>query len=257
MAKKNRQLPQMIEENVTLYPPVETVFKDTRLGIYFRPLLTARMLVADKPYNIHLLGTDGLVCKEDVSFPYAENYFFGFKYNNGHYEFLGNLEVFEEHSRIPALHAALTADFRKNRDEYLAAKTSIPEYMERITAGLIDLSAFSDMAYAEYYEKAFYSYEFTKYYYEKYGRHQHISVVTQGYAKNTEPFLMEEENAQDILEEFFINLEDNLANDYGIKEELFVCGTERYRFMSRIGGGDVLALADSEKDIIYILEYAS
>lgn len=245
----------MKENTVLLYPRLENVFKDPSLGVYFRPLLTATISIAGQSYQIHLLGTDGLFCED--KFKYAEQNFFGFKYNNGLYEFLGNLRVFEEYDKVPELYEFLQQDFLLNRDQYLANKTTDAEYLKSIELQLKKVSKFQNLSNAEYYAEAFYSYEFTKYYYEKFGTHHHISVITEGYGKNKKPFLSDKEDALSILEEFFINLKYNVTFDYEINEEMFVAATERYRFMSINGGGDILAMLDPTKDIVYILEYSS
>ncbi len=245
----------MIENNITLYPKIEKVFKDKRLGFYFRPLLTVEINVENKPYSIHLVATDGLFCEE--KFKYSEQNFFGFKYDNGLYEFLGELKVFNDYEKVPDFYSFLDKDFIENRDTYIDNKVKCVDYIKKLKPHLKKTSGFQDVSNAEYYAEAFYSYEFTKYYYEKYGVHRHISVLTQNYGKNTEPFLFEKKNALSILEEFFINLKYNVTFDYNISENMFVAGTERYRFMSLNGGGDVLAMLDPTKDIVYILEYFS
>jgi hypothetical protein len=245
----------MTENNIVLYPSVEKVFKDIALGLYFRPILTASVLITGKQYSVHLVATDGLFCKE--KFKYSEQNFFGFKYDNGLYEFLGDLKVFNDYDKVPALYSFLQQDFLQNRDSYITHKTKANEYIENLEPHLRRISTFQDFSSATYYATAFYSYEFTKYYYEKFGTHRHISVITENYAKNTDPFLFEKGTALSILEEFFVNLQYNVTFDYKITEEMFVAGAERYRFMSINGGGDVLALLDATKEIVYILEYHS
>jgi len=245
----------MTENHIVFYPAIEKVFKDTTLAVYFRPLLSVTTSVAGKPYVIHLVATDGLFCKE--KFNYAEKNFFGFKYNGGLYEFLGDLKVFNGYNKIPALYSFLQQDFLLSRDGYLANKVKVSDYLKKIASQLKKMFTHQDFSDAEYYAEAFYSYEFTKYYYERFGTHRHISVVTENYGKNTRPFLMDEDDALSILEEFFINLPYNVTFDYGINIEMFVAGTERYRFMSINGGGDVLAMLDPAKDIVYMLEYFS
>jgi hypothetical protein len=244
-----------MEKHIELYPSIEKVFKDKTLGFYFRPLLTVKTSIANKAYNIHLVATDGLYCKEQHK--YSENNFFGFKYNNGLYEFLGDLSIFEEYDKIPELYNFLQEDFIQNRDSYLKEKTTVEKYLEKKSPELKNIVKSDFFSNAAYYAEALYSYNFTKYYYENYGIHKHISVITENYSKNTDPFLLEEADASSILEEFFINLNYNLNHDYEIKKEMFVSGTERYRFMSIIGGGCVLSLVDPTKDIVYILEYFS
>ncbi|AWV88795.1 hypothetical protein DFR33_1085 [Bradymonas sediminis] len=76
-------------ENIELYPAAETVFKDPALGVYFRPRLTFETTNCEQIYRVHLLGTDGLICAN--VFKYLEHNFFGFKYDDGLYDFLGDL----------------------------------------------------------------------------------------------------------------------------------------------------------------------
>lgn len=244
------------EENITLYPEPSEVFTDPSLAVYFKPLLTTSVYLSGKSYKIHLLSTDGLVCKEESTIRYSENYLFGFRYNQGVYEFLGNAEAFVDSTAVPALYEFLQQDFLENRDEYLKTKKTVKEYLEDIRVQILSLPGFEDPDTAEYYAKAFYSYEFTKYYYQKYSVHRHISVVTEGWAKNTDPFLLDEEEGQDVLEEFLMNLEEDSPHDYGLSPEQFTAGIERRRFVS-LSGALVLALADPEQDIIYIAEYSS
>ncbi|TEB41011.1 hypothetical protein D0809_27695, partial [Flavobacterium circumlabens] len=120
---------------------------------------------------------------------YSESYFFGFKYDNGTYDFLGSLEVFKEFDKVPDLYHFLEKDFMANKDSYLKNKRGVSKYLEDIKLELEKVSKFNDFSDAEYYAQ-FYSFEFTKYYYEKYGKHNHISVVTENYGKNTDSVLL-------------------------------------------------------------------
>jgi len=244
------------EENIILYPEPSEVFTDPSLVMYFKPLLTTLIHLNGKPYKIHLVSTDGLICEEESTIKYSENYLFGFRYHQGIYEFLGNPEVFTDSTSVPALYELLQQDFLENRDQYIKIKKTVKEYLKEIRLQILSVPGFNDPDAAEYYAKAFYSYEFTKYYYQKYGVHRHISVVTEGWAKNTDPFLLDEEDGQDILEEFLMNMEDDSPHDYGLSPEQFAAGTERRRFVS-LSGSLVLALADPEQDIIYMAEYGS
>jgi|GEM_PF-1590130 len=240
------------QEHITLYPSPEAVFADPALALYFKPLLTVAIQLNNKSYGIHLLSTDGLICHEEPEYQYAENYLFGFAYNQGLYQFKGNLQVFENADKVPALYQFLQEDFSANKDQYLKSKTPVKEYLQNLHTGLKAISAFADFDDAEYYTKAFYSYEFTKCYYEKYGAHRHISVVTEGWGKNTDPFLLDEEDARDILEEWLERFEEDSPYDYKITEEMLIAGTERRRFAH--SGGFTLALLDAEKEMVYVVE---
>ncbi|MGN7810723.1 hypothetical protein [Flavobacterium sp. 22076] len=239
-------------ENIHLYPDIENVFIDKSLGIFFKPILTAKTLVNGEDYHIHIVSTDGLFCKNE--YKYSENNFFGFKYINGKYEFLGDLAVFDDYEKIYELHNALEEDFTQNKDTYLKEKRTVDDYLENILQQL-EKNNFYNFSNTEYYAEAFYSYNFTKYFYEKFGVHKHISVITENYGKNTDPFLLNKKEALSILEEFIINIDHNLKNNYQINQNMFVAATEISRFMSIIRDGIVLSLLDTSNKIVYILEY--
>ncbi|WP_232699164.1 hypothetical protein [Brevibacillus daliensis] len=238
------------EKKITLYPKANDVFVDESLACYFRPLLTFSYVHEGTAYSLHLLGTDGLYCEGE--YRNSENNFWGFRYVAGKYEFLGDLQVFGEEN-VPDVHAFLQADFAENKDHYLNDKITVAEYKGRIQADLSEVANFN----ADYYAEAFYSYEFTKYYYERTGEFRHITELTEGWGHNDEDVLIDQETAQEMSEEFFMNLTWNVTHDYGIDESL-VCGAvERYRFMSVIGGGTVLALLKPVEQTVYLLEYFS
>lgn len=239
---------------VIFYPNAEDVLDDPSLQCYFRPLLSYECERDSEKYKIHLLGTDGLYC--EAGFKYSENNFFGFDYNRGKYRFLGNIECFEGYDQIPSFYNLLKKDFEEYKNEYLRNKVTTSNYLDVLQNKLGDVMTDS-LESLSYYAEAFYSYEFTKYYYQTTGKHQDISVLTESYGKNEDDFLLSESDAMNILDEFFINLEWNLQNDYAISKEMLCCATERYRFMSIIGGGTVFALLDSKNDKVYILEYFS
>lgn len=239
-------------ENIHLYPDIENVFIDKSLGIFFKPILTAKTLVNGEDYHIHIVSTDGLFCKNE--YKYSENNFFGFKYINGKYEFLGDLAVFDDYEKIYELHNALEEDFTQNKDTYLKEKRTVDDYLENILQQL-EKNNFYNFSNTEYYAEAFYSYNFTKYFYEKFGVHKHISVITENYGKNTDPFLLDKKEALSILEEFLINMNYNLKKDYQINENMLVTATEISRFMSIVRDGIVFSLLDTTNKIVYILEY--
>jgi len=240
---------------IELYPKIENVLADTSLKCYFRPLLTYKHTVDRKEYQIHLLGTDGLFCEE--KFKNAESNFFGFDYNGGKYIFSGNIECFAECDKIPIVYDFLCQDFQNKKENYLSNKVTTEIYLKGIRAKLKKLAIFEDFNNITYYAEAFYCYEFTKYYYEKTGKHKHISVVTEDYGENEDDFLLDKAFALNVLEEFFVNLKWNLENDYGITKDMFCCAVERYRFMSICGGGVVFTLLDKNADKVYVLEYHS
>ena len=243
----------MSKAEIEIYPKIENVLADTQLKCYFHPLLTYTYTLSQKDYKIHLLATDGLYCEK--IFLNSENNFFGFGYNDGKYEFLGNIECFVEYDKIPMVYDFLIKDFQENKDAYLQNKISTQAYLKKIEDKLKKLANFKDFDYMNYYAEAIYSYEFTKYHYEKTGIHSHISVITENYGKDDSDFLLAKDDALGILDEFFMNLQWNLQNDYGVSKAMFCCATDTYRFMSIIGGSVAFAFLDKSLDKVYILEY--
>ena len=260
-SEKKRMLKELKEKKsaefdvIELYPKIENVLADTSLKCYFHPLLTYRHTINGKDYKIHLLGTDGLYCEE--SFLNSERNFFGFDYNDGKYKFLGNIECFIGYEKIPMVYDFLIRDFQENKDGYLSGKVSTEKYLKGIENELKKLANFENFDAITYYAEAIYSYEFTKYNYEKTGEHVHISAITDNFVKDKNNFLLDKNDALSVLDEFFINLQWNLENDYGISKDMFCCATDRFRFMSIVGDGMVFALLDKSVEKIYILEYSS
>ena len=244
-------------ENITLYPAPETVFTDPSLALYFKPLFSTTAQANGKSYSIHMLCRDGLICKEEPAYQYAENYCFGFRYHEGRYEFIGDLQVFEGSDYVPALYRFLQEDFEQKKDGYLKNKTTVKEYLQGLRNDLQAIPGLHDETYTEIYARSFYSYEFTRYYYQKYGTHRHISVVTEQWAKNTDPFLLDKEDAQDIMEEWLEGFEEDTEYQYGITTNSFVAGTESRRFTALAGSSVVLALLDADKELVYMVEYTS
>ena len=79
-------------KGITLFPPAVQVFHDPSLECYFKPLLSVKKHILGKEYMVHLLSTDG-VFPEKV-FLNSERHFWGFKYEEGKYRFLGKTETF-------------------------------------------------------------------------------------------------------------------------------------------------------------------
>lgn len=243
------------ENIVEFYPKIENVLTDISLNCYFRPLLTYNYNIDDKYYQIHLLCTDGLYCEGKIK--YSESNFFGFDYNGGKYKFLGNIKCFMNYKIIPKLYDFLLKDFMEKKDDYLNNKVSTDTYLGSISDKICKLfpAKYSDSITD--YAEAFYSYEFTKYYYEQTGKHKHISVVTENYGENEDDFLLSKNDALNILEEYFINLKYMQKNTYEITKEMFCCAVESSRFMSIIGGRLVFTLLDKNNDKVYLLEYTT
>jgi len=238
---------------MTLYPAPESVFTDPVLAIYFKPLLSIAAQVNNCSYDIHLLTRDGLICKEESAFQYAENYCFGFRYHKGRYEFMGDLQVFEGADDIPALYNFLQHDFEQKKDEYLKNKTTVKEYLAAIYENKQVALGLDNDAYTTY-ARSFYSYEFTRYYYQKYGAHRHISVVTEQWAKNTDPFLLDEDEMREILEEWLEGFEEDVVHEYNINADMLVAATESRRFAALSGSCVILALLDEKRELVYMVE---
>ena len=244
-----------MEATIKLYPEIEEVLTDPLLECYFRPLLTCNCERNVKNYKIHLLCFDGVFPDENRVVKYSEGGLFGFQYNNGVYKFLGDIKTLEHYDKIPVLYECLKADVIQHKDEYVDNKVPFSKYYNRLK-GLIK----KDFAFdtIDFYTEAFYSYEFTKYYYEKTGIHKHISVLTENYGENDDDFLLEENDARNMLEEFFLNIQWNLKNNYdGFNIDMFCCAAECYRFMSLLGSFTIFGLLDEKNDIVYNLVYGS
>jgi len=105
-----------------------------------------------------------------------------------------------------------------------------------------------------YYIESFYSYELVKYQYQSTGIIKSFDEITKAWTISFD-FIYDEEDIQNIMDEFFINLEYNLANSYDISENMACFGMAAYSFMRH--KDMVFALADAENDRVYMLEYFS
>ena len=239
-------------DGITLFPSAMQVFHEPSLEWCFKPLLSTKKHVLGKEYNIHLLSTDGIYLEKD--FLNSESYFFGFKYLEGKYSFLGNLKAFGN-SNFSELYQVLKKDFALKKDEYLEKKICSKEYYEINKEIIKNTARFTKAQDPQYFAEAFYCYEFTKYYFEKTGKFCHINEVTENYGHDENDILLGKDEIKDYVDEFFINLEDYFKNNYNLNENMAVCGTEGFRFTCY--GGMSIAFIDTEQDIIYILEYHS
>ena len=233
-------------ENILLYPDPATVFAEPALAMYFKPLLT---VLGETP--VHLLTRDGMIVKHEPAYQFAENYCFGFGLEAGKYRFLGSVDAFEASGKIPALYAQLHNDWQQNKDGYLKGKTPVKVYLEAHAALL-------DSEYASIYARSFYSFEFTRYYYQKFGVHRHVSVVTEGWAKTDDDFLLEGADAGDVLEECLGLIEEEGAvYPLNLSAGMIVAATESRRFAALSGSCFVMGLLDRENEILYMVEHAS
>lgn len=252
MEKAARKLESEKNEGIILFPQAANVFDDPSLQCYFKPLLTVKKHVLGKEYNIHLLSTDGIF--PEKIFLNSERYFWGFRYKEGKYHFIGKTETFGN-SNFTELYSVLKNDFQKNRDRYLENKISYKDYYNEKKELIKSVARFTKEQDPQYFAESFYCYEFTKYYFEKYGKFCHVNEITENYGHDENDILLSTEDMNWCLGEFFINLEYNLENCYNINENMAVCGTEGFRFTCM--GGTSIAFVNTEQDIIYILEYFS
>lgn len=239
-------------EGLTLFPSAVQVFNDPSLECYFKPLLSVKKYVLGKEYNIHFLSTDGLFSEK--VFLNSERGFWGFKNNNGKYDFLGDIKTFGN-SNFNELFSALKKDFNENKEFYFENKVSYKDYYKKNKELVKNIARFTKEQDPQYFTEAFYCYEFIKYYFEKTGEFLHINEVTENYGNDENEILLSVDDVSYCIEEFFLNLEYNLENKYNISPNMAVCGVEGFRFTC--WGGTVVAFVNTEQDIIYILEYHS
>ena len=229
-----KKLEEEKSRGIIFFPPAVQVFHDPSLECYFKPLLSIKKHILGKEYIVHLLSTDG-VFPEKV-FLNSERHFWGFKYEDGKYHFLGKTETFGN-SNFTELYSVLKKDFQKNKE------------------WIKNTARFTKEQDPQYFAEAFYCYEFTKYYFEKTGSFCHINELTENYGHDERDILLSPEDVSYCIEEFFLNLEYNLENRYNLLPNMAVCGADGFRFTC--WGGTVVAFVNTEQDIIYILEYHS
>ena len=123
-----KKLEEEKSRGIIFFPPAVQVFHDPSLECYFKPLLSIKKHILGKEYIVHLLSTDG-VFPEKV-FLNSERHFWGFKYEDGKYHFLGKTETFGN-SNFTELYSVLKKDFQKNREEYFENKVSYKDYYKR------------------------------------------------------------------------------------------------------------------------------
>lgn len=243
---------KVMTNKIILFPDINDVFSDTTLACYFKPLLTVEHNTGKKNYHIHLLSADGVFCEQ--AFLNAESGFFGFQYNNGKYQFLGDTKVFGD-SNFHDVYTALQADFDANKDNYLESKITYKAYAQQIKPLLEKVAQFTPEQDPTYYAEAFYCYAFTKYHYQKTNRFIHINAVTENWGIDDSDIFISRDDMNNILNEFFINLEYTHKNNYNITIDNAICATLAYRFA--LFAGTSIAFLDEESDQIFILEYHS
>ena len=247
-----KKLEEEKSRGIIFFPPAVEVFHDPSLECYFKPLLSIKKHILGKEYIVHLLSTDG-VFPEKV-FLNSERHFWGFKYEDGKYRFLGKTETFGN-SNFTELYSVLKKDFQKNKEEYFENKISYKDYYKKNKEWIKNTARFTKEQDPQYFAEAFYCYEFTKYYFEKTGSFCHINELTENYGHDERDILLSPEDVSYCIEEFFLNLEYNLENRYNLSPNMAVCGADGFRFTC--WGGTVVVFVNTEQDIIYILEYHS
>lgn len=237
---------------ITLFPPAAEVFHDPSLECYFKPLLSVKKHILGKEYAVHLLSTDGIF--PEKIYPNSERHFWGFKYENRKYIFLGKTETFGN-SNFTELYSLLKKDFQSRKDFYLENKVSYKDYYRMNKEIIKETARFTKEQDPQYFAEAFYCYEFIKYYFEKNKKFCHINEISENYGYDENEILLSPEDISFCIEEFFLNLEYNLENRYSLSPNMAVCGAEGFRFTC--WGGTAVAFVNTEQEIIYILEYHS
>ncbi|WP_300393204.1 hypothetical protein [Fusobacterium sp.] len=236
-------------EDIIFFPSAVQVFDDPSLECYFKPLLSVKKYILGKEYVVHLLSTDG-VFSEKI-FLNSERYFWGFKYINGKYHFLGNINSFGN-SNFTELYSALKKDFSLNKETYFKNKVNYKEYYNQNKNFIKNIARFTKEQDPQYFSEAFYCYEFTKYYFEKTGKFCNINEIFENPSYDENEVLLSIEDVGYCIEEFFLNLKYNLENKYNISPDMAVCGAESFKFTC--WGATSIAFVNVEDDNIYILE---
>lgn len=227
--------------DLVLFPKIVNVFDDPSLEIYFKPLLSVKKHVLGKEYIIHLLSTNGIFL-----YPNEDKKALSFKYINGKYHFLDNIKKFGK-SNFSELYLVLKKDFKDNKEKYFEEKLSYKEYYKRNKELIKNTARFTVDQDPQYFAEAFYSYEFTKYYYEKTGELFNINLDFVDDGKKN--ILLSPEEVAGIINSFFGDLNKNICD---ISPSMAVCAIEGKIFSC--WGALVVAFVNVAEDIIYIVE---
>ncbi|MEW4371661.1 hypothetical protein [Paenibacillus kandeliae] len=247
--KSDHVMPATEYAGVTVFPEPADVLEDPSLSCYFLPMLsfTHEHLEDQRSYRIHLLGTDGLQCLDAAL--YSENHIWGFEYNDGKYRFLGNISVFGG-VNIPEVYAWLVEDFDRNCEYYLHEEIAASDYGEQVQVALSSIANFE----ARYYAENVYSYLYARTHYQRTGEFRHIDELTGDHRPIDQHLLLDRLEAQEMSAIVLDNLPDTLRVRYDIQPEMIVGGAERFRFMSASSSGVVLALLNTHRQQVYLLE---
>lgn len=238
------------DSDIILFPDPKNVFADSEMEMYFTPLITYNYRTDNREYKIHILTSAGLICEN--SYLNSENRFFGFQYIDEKYKFLGNLNTFGN-SDIKEVYYFLRQDFEKNKDYYLNQKVSISDYIKLIKPLMKKAGHFTETQSLCTYAENFYSYEISKYNYEKTGKLQHLFEITEILYPQDKPYFYNVEEAQEILQDFYNNLGDYFKNRYDFKNAKPVCVTDTFRFTNF--SSSAIVFFKPEENLVYIAEY--
>lgn len=238
------------DDSITLFPEADEVFVNPEIKIYFTPLLTYIYKVKNRGYKIHMLTSAGLICENN--YLNSENRFFGFKYVNGKYEFLGDIDTFGS-SNIKDVYNFLWEDFKRNRDYYLDKKVPLNDYIKIVKPLASEICHFTEEQSLELYIENFYSYELEKYNYQKNKKLRHLFEITESVKYNKNPYFFNKDETEKILENFYKNMSNYFKNRYDFQNTKPICAIDTYRF-SNFPSLSV-TFFDPEKNNIYVLEY--
>ncbi|MDR2868816.1 MAG: hypothetical protein LBV04_00005 [Deferribacteraceae bacterium] len=227
-----------------MFPQVEDVFVDPSLEPYFKPLLS----YPHHDYTIHLLSTDGLYAERGAK--YSESGLWGFRYEAGKYNFLGDLSIFDGNNYAD-IYYIIKDDFEAKKEQYLSERVTHKAHWEAIEDELTDIANF-DYRDVQDYTESCYSYFLSKYNYKQTQNLRYVMELVAHFHHDESDVLLDE-TALHVLDEYCLNLKEHLKHDYGFLRDMVVCATEGTRF-TRYGGAS-FAFLDRAADIVYILEY--
>lgn len=238
------------EDDVIFFPNSQDVFAEKDMEIYFSPLLTYKYKLNNKEYKIHLITTAGLICEND--YLNSENRFFGFKYNNGKYEFLGNIHTFGN-SEIKEVYSFLRADFENNKDYYLLQKVSLSDYVKMVKPLARKAGNFTERQSLGNYIENFYSYEMEKYNYQKTGKIMHLFEITESIFREKKHLFYNTEETKKITLNFLDVLGNDFQTRYNLEKAEPICAADTFCFSNF--SSTAVTFFNPEKSLIYTFEY--
>lgn len=240
------------EADIILFPKTEDVFAEEGLEMFFTPILTYNYLLNGKKYKIHVLTSAGLICEN--SYLNSEDRFFGFRYVDGKYKFIGNLNTFGN-SQIKEVYHFLHEDFEKNKDYYLEQKVNITDYMKMIKPLVRRAGHFTEEQSICTYTENFYSYEMTKYHYEKIGKLKHLFEITEFVHGIDAPYFFDTAKTLELLKGFYEKLSDYSKMRYDFENAKPVCSVDTFKFTTF--SSTAVTFLNPEKNLVYTFEYTA